>query len=297
VKVINNRNSWVYDIETLKSCFTYTAINIDTLEVVQYVIHKEKNELGELIQHLKSCKGQIGFNNLNFDYPIIHMIMNNMKCWFNKYLDCTETIINTIYKEAQRIIQVQKQDNSFEIVAIKNKNVLIKQLDLFKIWHYDNRARMTSLKALEISMNYPNVMDMPINHDKNNITLEEIDEILKYNLNDVLATFEFYKKSLEKIDLRKQIILKYNIDCINSSDTKIGEDLVLKLYCEATNKDPYDVKKLRTYRTKLEFKDCIPTYIKYNSKQFNDLLEYIKKISVNKLKDSFKYSIYLKKMN
>src|SRR5690606_11231920 len=69
---------------------------------------------------------------------------------------------------------------------------------------------------------------------------------------------------------------------------------LLKLYCEATNKNPYEVKKLRTYRSKLDFKECIPSYIKFNSKEFNDLLTYLNSISVNKLKDSFKYSVIYK---
>jgi hypothetical protein len=30
---IKDRRLWVYDIETLASCFTYTAFNIDTEEI------------------------------------------------------------------------------------------------------------------------------------------------------------------------------------------------------------------------------------------------------------------------
>lgn len=292
METLKNRNSWVYDIETLKSCFTYSAINIDTEEIVKYVIHKDKFELLELINHLISCKGQIGFNNINFDYPIIHYILKNWKIWLAKYRENQEEIILIIYKKAQELINNQNQEGFF--LLIKESEVIILQLDLFKVWHYDNRARMTSLKALEISMNYPNVMDMPIHHTEENVTVDQIEEILEYNINDVLATYEFYKKSLNKIELRKQINNKYNFNCINSSDTKIGEDLMLKLYCKATKKNPYDVKKLRTYRSELNFADCIPSYIKYNSVEFNNLLEYIKKIVVKKLKNSFEYSVIYK---
>lgn len=286
-----NRNSWVYDIETLASCFTYTAINIDTEEILQYVIHKERNEIDELINHLKLCKGQIGFNNINFDYPIIHSILKRYNNWLLCKLSNSE-IISQIYIIAQELINNQNKDTNFS--SIKESEMVIPQLDLFKLWHYDNSARMTSLKSLEISMNYPNVMDMPIDHTEENINIEQIDEILEYNLNDVLATYEFYKKSISKISLRKQIQSKYDIKCINYPDTKIGEELVLKLYCEATGKNPYDVKKLRTYRNRFDFKDCIPSYIKYESKEFNDLLIYLKGISVSTLKKSFAYSVIYK---
>lgn len=287
-----NRNVWVYDIETLKSCFTYTAINIDTEEQVQFVIHKDKNNILDLIQHLNDCKGQIGFNNLNFDYPVIHYILLNWKNWLAKYRNNEYLIIDEIYSKAQSIINHQNDDGYYS--AIKEADVIIPQLDLFKIWHYDNKARITGLKALQISMNYPNVLDMPIHHSKDDISLEDIEEILEYNLNDVLATFEFYKKSKHKIDLRKQIKSKYGIDCSNYPDTKIGEELLLKLYCDATGRDPKVVKTLRTYRSKLNFKDCIPSYINFKSKEFNELVKYLEGISVSTLKNSFKYSVIYK---
>lgn len=283
-----DKGLWVYDIETIKSCFTYTAINVNTEEIVQYVIHKDKFELAELMTHLSICKGQIGFNNVNFDYPVLHFLIN---LWKTDNWEA-DNIVDKIYEEAQRLINNQNQDGFFP--SIKDSEVIIPQLDLFRIWHYNNKARMTGLKALEISMNYPNVMDMPIEHTKDDVELSDIDEILEYNLNDVLATFEFYEKSTDKINLRKQIQSKYGLKCINYPDTKIGEELVLKLYCDATGKNPYEVKKLRTYRSKINFSDCIPSYIQYNSKEFNNLLEYLKGITVKNLKNSFAYSVVYK---
>lgn len=283
------------DIETLKSCFTYTAINIDTEEIVQYVIHKDRNDIVELIEHLKSCKGQIGFNNNDFDYPIIHYLINNSKTWFELWvmdIMSSEDIIDNIYKKAQTLIDNQNKDGFFP--AIKAKEVIIPQLDLFKVWHYNNKARMTSLKSLEISMNYPNVMDMPIEHTKDDITIEEVEDILKYNLNDVLATYEFYKKSLPKISLRKQIQTKYGIPCINFSDSKIGESLLLELYSKQTNTNPWDIKKLRTYRNSINFNDIIFDYIKFESEEFNKLLTELKSIKIKETKKAFEKSVLFK---
>ena len=73
-------------------------------------------------------------------------------------------------------------------------------------------------------MNFPNVMESPIDHNKEDITIEEVEDILEYNLNDVLATYEFYKKSADKIALRKKLMNKYNIPCISWNNGKIGED-------------------------------------------------------------------------
>jgi len=285
-----DRNVWVYDIETLASAWTYTAINIDTEEIVQYVLHKNKDERTELLDHLRNCKGQIGFNNLNFDYPIIHYFTEKS---FYKY-HTIEDLITDLYQEAQRIISSQDKTGFYDTVAIKQKEVKIPQLDLFKVWHYNNKARKTSLKALEISMNYPNVMEMQMSHKKTDISLDDITHILEYNLNDVLATYEFYKRSSAKIDLRKSLINTYKIPCINFSDSKIGEQLILKLYCDKTNTNPWDIRKLRTYRESINLNDCILPSISFESKEFKDLLNYFKTKVISNTKGAIEKSVVYK---
>lgn len=289
---MNKKHIVVYDIETLKSCFTYTAIDINTNEIFKYVVHKDRNDFIPFLDHLSNCKAQIGFNNISFDYPIIHYIMKNGLDWaYSLYYN---EIIKLIYDKAQEIISNQNKEGYYS--SIREKDELIPQLDLFKVWHYNNKARMTGLKALEISMNYPNVLDMPIDHANDNIQFEDIEEILEYNLNDVLATKLFYEKSIDKISLRKKIKSKYGIECRNFSDSKIGESLLLKLYCDKTNNNPYEVKGWRSHRDIIYIKDVIFDYIIYNSREFNDLLDFFKTVTVNNgvTKNLFKKSVIYK---
>ena len=84
-----DKNIWVYDIETISNLFTYTAINRDTKEVVKYVIWGDLNELYPLLVHLSTCKGLIGFNNLNFDYPVIHYIIKEYQTLSSSALRCS----------------------------------------------------------------------------------------------------------------------------------------------------------------------------------------------------------------
>lgn len=290
---MNKKYVVVYDIETLKSCFTYIAVDIDTKEEFKFVIHKDRFELLSLYLHLKQCKAQVGFNNLNFDYPIIHLFLNRFEYWVANLFTAQE-IIDEIYAKAQEIISNQNTPGYFS--SIREKDVIIPQLDLFKIWHYDNKARMTGLKALQISMNYPNVLDMPIDHTNANIQESDIPEILKYNLNDVLATLFFFEKSKGKVDLRNKIRDKYGIACRNYSDSKIGESLILKLYCDKTGKDSWEVRKLRTHRDIIYIKDVIFDYISYKSKEFNELLDFFRNVTVKDgvTKNLFKKSVIYK---
>lgn len=289
------------DIETYAEIFTYSAINIDTEEVVKYVICSLRDDREELIAHLRSCKAQISFNGIGFDYPILHYFMQDYK----------NLQAEDMCKKAQEIIDDQNKTSfGFEKWKhqIKEKEWLIPQLDLYKLWHYNNRARATSLKALEISMNYPNVLEMKRSDEE--FSLKTIDQVLEYNLNDVLATFEFYKKSFHKILLRKQIEREYGLKCRNYPDVKIGEELILKLYCDQTfnpsikeqvidlferNRRKYeyywDVKKMRTKRSSIKLNECILPIIKFQHKDLQKLLAGLKALEITKTKDSVKKSV------
>lgn len=277
----------VYDLEVCKSAFTYTGLNIKTGKISQFVLHKDKNELSEMVAHFTSLKGMISFNGINFDYPILHYIYKH-----RLHLKPSEYAIKEIFNEAQRLIEEQNKEAFNRIIAIPLKEVIVPQLDLFKVWHFNNKARSTSLKSLEIAMNYPNVMDMPIDYKRDDITLDEVyNIILPYNLNDVEATYEFYKRSIDKINLRKGLIQKYNLPCINYPDSKIGEELVLKLYCEATGTKSYDIKKLRSERLKIALKDCIFDYIEFKTPEFNKLLENFKNKVISETKGAIEESV------
>lgn len=151
---MEDKGIWVYDIETLASCFTYTGYNVHTKETKMYVIHKDKDNFSDLIAHLlgshkqDKIKMHVGYNNLNFDYPVIHFmiklhdkLIKNAKINF-LYDETGDQICSLIYNEAQRIIEAS---NNKQFTAIREHEVLIPQLDLFKIWHYNNPARSTSL--------------------------------------------------------------------------------------------------------------------------------------------------------
>lgn len=127
--------SEVMDIETLVNLFTYTGYCRQTKTYHQFVIHKLRNDYELLIQHLKRNKLiMIGYNNESFDYPVIHHLINHYEeyRWLNGY-----ELSQKIYEKAQELINSQ-----FNTVADYNKH--IPQIDLFKIWHYDNTAKMTS---------------------------------------------------------------------------------------------------------------------------------------------------------
>jgi len=187
----------VYDIETFSNFFSYCDYNVTTKETKIFIISSWKNQHQELKEHLRSIKkskgGMIGFNNLYFDWPITYWIWNQ------------ETITaEKIYAYTQKLVSEDKRTYAKEE---------IKQLDLYLLNHYDNKARSTSLKALEVSLGWDNVMDIPYHHSRK-VNRSEEDYIIEYNLNDVLFTAKFYEVCKNKIDIRKKIKSKYNLNVI-----------------------------------------------------------------------------------
>lgn len=210
--------SEVYDIETLFNLFTYTSYVIEEDKWYTFVIHNKRNQAKELYEHL--CRGnffQIGFNNNNFDYPVLHHFINH---WGELQYKTGYEIAQDLYTKAQELIN---DENKFKEVADKNKHIF--QIDLFTIWHYNNKARRASLKDLEFAMNMENVQEMPIDH-RQFCEESDIDLVLQYNKNDVYATVQFYQVTLgntdysiykgrNKMALRSQFKKMFNIPCYN----------------------------------------------------------------------------------
>lgn len=223
----------VYDVETYKRAFIVCCLNIYTNEKLDFEISTRKDQRESLIKHILKIKGQIGYNIINFDYPIIHWFLNNQQNYSSG-----ESLCEAIYNEANRII---KEENTF----INYKEVIIPQLDLYRIWHYDNKAKATSLKYLEFNLRMDNIEDLPYRTDEE-LDGFMIDKIIEYCHHDVLATFNFYNKTKHKISLRKKLSKIYKLNLMNKSDVGMGENLVLDSYCKLTGKDKQEVRELRS---------------------------------------------------
>lgn len=284
-EIKENKNKFiseVYDIEVLSNIFTYTGYDRQEKKYYQFVIHSSRNDYEKLIEHLFRGKLiMIGYNNDNYDYPIIHHMINHYEEY--KYLNGRE-LAQKIYDKSQSIIEER-----FSSVADKNKHIV--QIDLFKIWHYDNMAKLTSLKSLQIAMNLPLVEDMPYSHTHWVTTEEEIEEILSYNKNDVYATSRFLDitqgdtdnilyKGKSKLELRSMVRKKFGINCMNQNDILLGTELILKLYTQKFNINPYTVRKNNTPRAIIDLKDCLPAWMKFQTNKFDSLINTFKNTKI-----------------
>lgn len=261
----------IYDIEVLRNCFLYLGIDTKSNQIIEFVIFDARNDLCEFCRHLRSLKGQIGFNNLNYDSQVCQFILNNELMWIE--LEYTaDQITEEIFKFSQETIN--REGVGF---ATFNEAILYcKQLDLYKMHHFDNRAKVQSLKGLQCNLNWISVLESPIDWS-DLMTEEKLQSFIDYCRNDILSTQAFYKheESQKAIELRKGLNKSYDFGnrIMNWSDSKIGSELILKFYCEYTNRNPKEVRKERTFRSEIAIKDCIPPFVKFQTKEFQALLD------------------------
>jgi len=285
---------WVMDYETLSNCFTGVFENYKTLETKVFVVHDLQNDLGKFIsflnENITNKEWHISYNGLAFDSQITQFILDNHDDWLD-FAGCE--VANIIYRYAQRTIE---KSNKKEFADYPQWKLSIGQIDIFKMHHWDNPAKRSSLKWIQYSMDWDNILEMPIHHESAITTKEEIDTILEYCINDVRSTKEIYNRSKSQIGLRKELTKTYGINLFSASEPRISKELFGYYLSEKLNIPKKELRGLRTHRDIIKIKDIILPYIKFTSSEFSTLLQRFNALEVNgkNLKGSFKYSLNYK---
>lgn len=300
----------IFDIETFKELFDI-GIYTTSGEWFEFEISHRKNDLYKIVKFYKDSSYDywVSFNGVNFDHQVMQFIVENHEDWID--FDWKE-ICKRISDFASELIENQ----NYEIKPpFKESNFEVRCIDLFKIHHFDNKQRRTSLKAVESMLNI-DVEEMPVDHTKEGLTSEEIDMVQRYRRHDVIATYCLYLLTRGKInEVRDFLQRTFNIECdllelkdyqdkdkiqdrldlissgllsecMNYSDSKIGDELNKVTYCQLTGKkisDLFNLKKKRGPTKKFTYGDAIPKYVTFKTKEFKDLYDSLKNITVSLL--------------
>lgn len=273
----------IYDLESYPNIFSYCGVNSDGTDIKVFEISDRKNETKELLKELRRLvvekKSLVGFNNVGFDYNLIHYIIEEAKKAKSKGVEL-KLSAKKLYNQTQKIINSYKGDGFG--MKVREEEVVIPQIDLYLINHFDNKAKATSLKTLEVNMRSENVEDLPFAVGTN-LDDEEKDILIKYNKHDVLQTLKFYNRCVDMIKLRYDLTEKYGFNCLNLNDSKIGGKFFMsKIEKENPNaffvRDEYGKRKMRqTPRDKIVIKDCLFPYVKFSTPEFKALKSWFEK--------------------
>ena len=290
-------NVLIYDIETMQELFLVCLYNPDTQQWHEFQVSKNTNQIDSFVRFIEAHPEHyfVGYNNLRFDAQVVEWIIRNHNGWHEH---SALEVCALIAQKAADIIH----DANFDVFPeFKEEWLSFKQIDLFKVHHYDNKNRRVSLKRLEFEMDLENIEEMPIHHTKTNMTDDEIELTIDYCRNDIYATYEFYLitigetehplyKGNNQIELRQDIESEFGIPCLNYSDSKIGDEMIKKYYCQEKNIIYSELPKKGFFRKQIKMRDCIADYVVFQTPELQAFLKRMKK-NVFGLQDDFKESI------
>jgi hypothetical protein len=72
--------------------------------------------------------------------------------------------------------------------------------------------------------------------------------------------------------LRQELTKEYNIDLFSASEPRIAKELFAMFLSKKTGIKKYDLKKMRTHRSKLIVNDLLLPYIKFETATFQRLV-------------------------
>jgi len=258
----------VYDIEVLPNVFTLNAESIDKDDNFTFEISDRRNDLDLLLQwfdYLNSVQmPMIGYNSIGYDYNVIHLI------WQYRH----SVTYAHLYEKSKSIINSQDRFGNM----IWQSDRFTPQIDLYKIHHFDNRAKTQSLKGLEFNMRSASVLegnvdfDTPLEHAR-------IDSVLiPYNQWDVKETKNFALISAEAISFRRDMSSMLTGDLLNFNDTKIGKELLIQRLGDNLCFDRSSGKKQprQTIRSTIPLADVIFPYISFQHPELNRVLNWMK---------------------
>ena len=282
-------NYEIYSIECYRNFFCYTGYDYTHDCYYQFSIGCGKNDIVNLHKHLLSNIMQIGFNNLCIFYPVLHNFIQNFTYYKQSPPDYVASIMKMFLDD---IIQ---QDGTF----IKDGEKYIRQIDLFRILHYNNKSRATSLSDIKFHLGM-NIIPKP---NIETVMPGDVYDILLHSTNNTQAivglfntvigkTNNPYYKDRNIIQMRFNIKNKLNIPCINYSDSKLGEQIVIYSYCRKKNIEPSSVKELRTNRYFIDFSECVPN-LEFINNDFNKLKSYYSNFKMTDPNEKPEYKIHI----
>jgi hypothetical protein len=279
------------DYETLSNCFVGVFQHYKTSEQKIFIVHDLQNDFDKFIEFLIDNRDEkqwhISYNGLAFDAQVTQYILNNHELWSNMS-GCA--IAEVIYKFAQETIARQ---NRKEWGVFAPWHIQIGQIDLFKMHHWDNPAKSSSLKWIQFSMDWENLQDMPIEHTVKIETQEQLDTIVGYCINDVASTKAIFDRSKSQIKLRKELTDKYQINLYSASEPRIAKELFAYHLGKKLSITPREIKGMKTYRNIIKVKDLVLPYIKFKSPVFQQALNKFNTLELDamQLKGQFKYKL------
>jgi len=270
---MDKETAYIYDTESYPNFWLICAKNPFTGQRYKFEISETIDERIPFVIWLRDKVGNmIGYNNLFYDDPVISYLVT--KCMNLRGSKVTAAL----FKFGDKRINSKG--------FFQQKESLRRQHDLLKINHFDNKAKMTSLKLLEFNLKLNNIRELP--HPVGTfLTREQQLEVIDYCHNDCDATEKLFHKTLPAIELREILTPKYGIDFTNFNDVKVGEHIFISkiiakggqhLVYDLVEKESGGTRKVvrNTKRESIDIGSIILPFISFREEPFKRIESWFK---------------------
>lgn len=261
-----------YDIEVFSNCFHCCCKNTETNEIIKFEISERRNRLTELVDffyYKNEDKMFCGYNNKHYDDVIINYIID----YYYKMDQLSwDRICQSLFNLSQKIIE-SEEGGDIPFKRWKYAKYFY-SMDLLTM-QFSQKLRV-GLKTMQVTMHYKNVQEYDGDFNAP-IPVEEIDNMIAYNINDVDSTTELLNRLSDQVELRLFIEQEHGIDCLSMDSVKMAETFLLEKYSEKSGIPKNVIKEMRSPMDYIPLKDVILPFIKYKNPKLQSVLEDMKK--------------------
>ena len=276
--LIRGKAVLVYDIEVFPNVFHCVLKNTETKKKYRLEISERTNDIIKIVNTFRQYKNNrtgkylfCGFNCIHYDNVIINFLIANHR----------ELEVLSNFEICTKIHQLS--------------NDIVNSGDGFQVWHkwkhlqffdtldlltmlYSQKLRV-GLKEMQVTMQYDNVYEYEGDFNKY-LPASEIDEMCKYNINDVESTEELLYRCEEDIKLRLAIEDEYKIKALSKDGVNLGMEIIKYKYLEATGLQWKDIKDLRSPCDIINLNEVILPIVSFKTPILQELLTYLKQQKV-----------------
>lgn len=277
--LIRGKPCFVYDVESFPNFFSIAIKNTESGNIRTYQISEIRNDIANIAKiFLNKRIFWVGYNSIHYDQPIINYILINYK---KLILKPVWEITLELKKFSDKIIESENA-NSWKLYKYAS---LFDNLDLLTMM-FAQKLRV-GLKSLQVTMEYNNVEEYSGDFNQP-LPKSEIDNVLKYNINDILSTEELMNRVKDEIELRLAIEDTLHVSVLNQDGVNLGVEIIKNSYLRDTGKTWYDIKDLRSPCDELDLKDIYFDFIKFDTPVFQKLHQELLETHINLKEESAK---------
>ena len=267
---------YIYDIETLPNVFTIQIKEAGDDKWWSFEISERRNDhprIRQLMTYLCGTSGvMVGYNNLHFDYPIIHMIFH-----------ATYITAQQIHEKSRAIFE----ERNPWAHSVWDSDMVVPQLDLMAMNNYGITGKSISLKTLEFNMRMDKIQEFDLDFMAD-VPIGDIDKLIEYNKHDVRATELLFDKCKNAIEFREKLTEDTGINHMNKHDVQIGV-----IYFLRKLKEKGIVPKKGIDRPEilpLDLSTCVLPIYSFKTPEFSSILNMFKSTTITNTKQKLKNS-------